>query len=197
MNEKMNRLVCVRTGGILSLLLGLAMVLGAPGSAQATLLNGETVSFTYFFPDITSVYGSPSDGNYLVGAGVEILNGFCCGFEGTLDISDTNMLADFGSSTFYTPGSFNGFKISDVFGTIDSFTSVAINASTNMIGFDASRVTFDANNIWVNWQGLGFDENTIVSLDINGGSAVPEPGTLSLLVLGLLATGLRQRARSV
>ena len=66
-----------------------------------------------------------------------------------------------------------------------------------MVGFDASRVTFDADNIWVNWQGLAFDENTIVSLDITGSAAVPEPGTLSLLVLGLLATGLRRRARSV
>lgn len=82
-------------------------------------------------------------------------------------------------------------------GTIPDFTSVAINAATNMAGFDASRITFDANNIWVNWQGLPYDTNTIVSLDVNGGSDVPEPSTMLLVGLGAVAIlASRRRCRS-
>lgn len=173
-------------------LAALAIVASA-GAAQAALLDGKTVSFTYLFPTISTVYGSPADGNYVVGAGVEIPNGFCCGFEGTLNLSDTNILADFIASTFYTGTSFNGFRISDVNSTIGDFTGVTINGLTNMVGFDASRVTFDANNIWVNWQGLAFNPDTFVSLDINGGNQVSEPAGIALLALGLLAASAAGR----
>ena len=125
MNEKMHRVLGRPDGQNSVPAAGTRRSLGAPASAQATLLEGETVSFTYFFPDLGTVYLSPADGNYLVGPGVEIPNGFCCVVEGTLDISDTNLLADFGApSAFYAPAAFNGFRISDVFGTIDSFASV-------------------------------------------------------------------------
>jgi len=170
------------------------VLLAAAGGAQAALLDGQTVSFTYFFPDASTVYSSPANGNYVVGAGVEIPNGICCGFEGALDLSDTNILADFHDSSSYTVSAFNGFRISDVFSTIAPFTGVSINAATNMGGLDASRISFDADNIWVNWQGLLFDSQTIVSLDINGGT-VPEPATLALVSLGLVGIGAQRRRR--
>ena len=100
------------------------------------------------------------------------------------------------SSTWGT-GAFSGFQIFDVNGTIPAFSSVVINGATNMAGFDASRITFDADNIWVNWQGLDFNTGTIVSLDVNGVSETPEPTTM--LPVGMAAVGIlvsRRRRRS-
>lgn len=181
--------------GLLTLAVGITATVATP-VANAALLMGNTVSFTYLFSDINTVYGSSANGNYVVGAGVEILNGFCCNFEGTLDISDSNILADFHGSSTYSGASFNGFRITDVNSTIASFTSVSVNAITNMGGFDASRVTFDADNIWVNWQGLNFDANTFVSIDIGGGTSVPEPTSLALVAAALVAAGTLRRKAS-
>lgn len=173
-------------------LAALAIVASA-GAAQAALLDGKTVSFTYLLPTINVDYPSSANGNYVVGAGVEISNGFCCGYEGTLNLSDTNILADFIASSAYNSAVFSGFRISDVNSTIGDFTGVTINGLTNMVGFNASRVTFDANNIWVNLQSLAFTHNTFVSLDINGGNQVPEPAGIALLALGLLAASAAGR----
>ena len=194
----MNKLTALNRAlksGLLTLAVGITATVATP-VANAALLMGNTVSFTYLFPTISSVYGSGANGNYVVGAGVEIPNGFCCSFEGALDISDSNILADFHSSSTYNNTSFNGFRITDVNSTIASFTSASVNAITNMVGFDASRVTFDADNIWVNWQGLNFDANTFVSIDIGGGTSVPEPTSLALVAAALVAAGtLRRKAR--
>ncbi len=174
--------------GLSALAIGSAALLALP-AANASLLDGKTVSFTYLFPTASSVYGSGANGNYVVGAGVEIPNGVCCGFEGAVDISDSNIRVDFHASSSYSSAAFNGFRISDVFNTIDDFTMANLNAITNMSGFGASNVTFDANNIYVNWQGLPFASGRIVSIDL-AGSHLPEPGALSLLALALLGLGL-------
>ena len=177
--------------GCVALAIGSAALLALP-SAQAGLLDGKTVSFTYLFPDASSVYGSGANGNYVVGAGVEIPNGVCCGFEGAVDISDSNIRVDFHASSTYSGATFNGFRITDFFNTIDDFTAASVNAITDMAGFGAGNVTFDANNIYVNWQGLSFDSGRVVSIDL-AGAHVPEPAALSLLALSLLGLGLMRR----
>jgi hypothetical protein len=162
-------------------------VLGALPAQASPLMLGQTVEYQYFFPNLSSPYGNASNGNYVVGAGVEVAN--VADGRATLDISDTNLYIDYLNSSGWNPASFNGFRITDIFGTIPSFTGVTINAATNMVGFDASRITFDADHIWVNWQGLNFNADTVVSLDVNGGS-VPDAGS-TLLLLGMGLAGLR------
>ena len=91
---------------------------------------------------------------------------------------------------------FNGFKITDTFASIPGFTAVLINPATNLAGFNASMITFDGDNIQVNWQGLSFTTATIVSLDVVAGPVVPEPGSLSLLAAGLIGLAVaRSRMR--
>ncbi len=179
--------------GLSALAIGSLALLALP-SAHAGLLTGKTVSFTYYFPTASSVYSSPANGNYLVGAGVEIPTGVCCGFEGAVDISDSNIRVDFHASSSYSGAAFNGFRVTDVFNTIDDFTLASVNAVTNMAGFSAANVSFDANNIYVNWQGLSFEPGRVVSIDL-AGAHVPEPGALSLLALSLLGLGLLRRQR--
>lgn len=163
-------------------------------NAHSAFLNGQTVTYQYFFPNTSTPYGFASNGNYLVGPGTEVSN--IADNMGTLDISDTNLLIDFSLNTSWTSTSFNGFKLSDTFGLIADFTSVSINPLTNMVGFDLSRIMVFADEIWVNWQGLGFNSNTIVSLDINPPSAVPIPAAALMFAPALLGfMGLRHRSK--
>lgn len=189
---------------IKTLFAALALATGLIGSAQATpLLDGKVVGFTYHYPDQTTPYGYADNGNYLVGSGIEIAN--VVDGLAQMDISDRNLLIAFlppayiflpSESNFY-PSTFSGFVIYDAFNTIEDFTSVTINPASNMAGLDDSRISFDANHIWVNWQGLPFDLNrTVVSLDLNRGHAVPEPASLALVGLGLAAIAASLRRRS-
>jgi hypothetical protein len=160
---------------------------------QAALLNGQTVRLTYEFPVLGTVFNNNTH-DLLVGPGFEI-NGFPVGDPRTnIDFSDTNIYVTFNSHATWTSTSFNGFHVYDLNGTIPAFTSVTLNPATtsNMLGL---VLTFDADNIWVNWAGLSFDTNTIVSIDINGGSGVPEPGTLGLMAAGLGLLALAGRLR--
>jgi hypothetical protein len=178
---------------IKSLILSLVTAFGFAASAHASLLDGKIINYQYYFPEIGSPAADASNGNHLVGAGLEVSN--IAESVGTIDISDTNLFASFTKTGHFSAVSFSGFLITDVNNTIDSFTSVTINALTNMVGFDASRISFDENHIWVNWQGLGINRSTVVSLDINGRGRhdVPEPESLALLCIGLTGLAVLRR----
>ncbi len=163
--------------------IALAAVLFAlhPTVASATLLEGKTVEYQFLYPTITTLYANADNGNKLVGPGIEV--SAIAETLGTMDISDANLLLDFAVNGSISSASFNGFRITDIFGAIPAFAGVTINPVTNLSGFDASRITFDDDHIWVNFQNLFVNPDTVVSLDI---SSVPEPTAISLAVIGLL-----------
>lgn len=163
-------------------------------NANAVLLDGATITYQYYYPNSGSPYAGADNGNKVVGAGIEVSN--IADSTGTIDISDTNIFVDFTTSTSWNGAAFNGWVITDVFNTIGAFTSVTINGATNMVGFSAANVSWTADSITVNWQGLSFDPNTVVSLDINGaGGAVPEPTTWAMMVAGIAMVGGALRTR--
>ncbi|MCG3189989.1 MAG: hypothetical protein LKCHEGNO_02541 [Burkholderiaceae bacterium] len=170
-----------------------AAALVAAPVAQAAPFLGETVNYQYYYPNLGSPYPNADNGNYVVGAGVEIGN--MVDGVASMDISDTNILIDFRSSSWFNTGSFNGWVLTDVLSSIDAFTSVTIDAITNLAGFGASNVSFDADHIRVNFAGLDFNTDSVVSLTVNGGQKVPEPGALVLMGLGLLAAAGAARMR--
>lgn len=172
-------------------LAALSMIWAFPASAG---LLGHTVTVEYLFPNIGTVYGSNSF-NVVVGPGFE-LNGFPVGDPRTnVDISDTNILFTYNSSGTWNSTAFNGVRFYDALGLIAPITSVTINPVTNMSGLTAARITFDGDNIWINWNGLSFGRDTIVSLDVGteGQAVIPEPGTSLLAGAGLLAFLLWRR----
>ena len=60
-----------------------------------------------------------------------------------------------------------------------------------MAGFDVSRISWDGDNIWANFQGLGFGVGTIASIDV---TPTPIPSAALLLGTGLIGlVGLRRR----
>jgi len=161
---------------------------GAP--AYATVLDGQTVRLTYEFPNVGTVLDTR---DVVVGPGVEAPNFLASDPRTNVDFSDTNIYITYNSTATWTSVAFNGFHVFDLFGTIPAFLSVTINGATTLAGLDASRITFDADNIFVNWQGLSFNNETIVSLDV---AAVPEPPTLLLVGGGILGLAARRRRAS-
>ncbi len=163
----------------------LATAVAAPASAG---LVGQTIGIEYIFPDITTVYQDL--GSNLVGTDGPTT------FPGYFDFSFTDssvITSNFQFASNWTVTDFNGFHLYDFNGTAPAFTSVTINSLSNMAGLDASRITFDADNIYVNWNGLDFDAGTFVQLDIN--SAVPEAATWALMLagFGMVGTSMRRR----
>ncbi|GGD98290.1 hypothetical protein GCM10011529_00410 [Polymorphobacter glacialis] len=163
-----------------------ALALVATPAAAATLL-GQTVGIQYIFPNTTTVYSDL--GTNLVGTdGPTDGIGY---FD--LSFSDTSITADFKSEATWSGADFNGFRVYDVNDAITAITSVSL-LSTNMVGLDLSRITFDANNIYVNWNGLAFNNDTIVTLGVN--AAVPEPATWAMMIagFGLVGAAMRRKA---
>lgn len=174
-------------------LLAFVFTFAAIGAGAAPLL-GSTVNYQYYFPDASSAYGDASNGNHVVGAGVEISN--VAGNLATLDLTANQIIVDFSTAATFSSVNFSGFKITDILGQIDAFTSVTIDAATNMAGLDASRISFGDDFFSVNWQGLSFNSNTFVVLNIGTASTVPEPGSLALLGLGLAGVAMARKRKA-
>jgi hypothetical protein len=165
--------------------------------ALAGPLDGASVHSQYLFPSTGDLY--EDYGNTTV-TGVTQLTDHLGGVPGIrLLASGSNLTASFADdaygATFWNPSDFNGFVVFDDTNTAGAITSVTINGATNMVGFDASRISFDADHIYVNWQGLSFDNSTVVSLDLNGSGAVPEPASWALMLGGFGAIGGVMRSR--
>jgi hypothetical protein len=147
---------------------------------RANLLTGDTIRTWELYPDLSTIYAGPID---VVDPGSVL--GFP-GFAPIADItfSDANITITMTrDATAYT-SAFNGFRFFDV--TEAPFGSVSLDSATDVPGIDASRVTFDAQDIYVNFSGITYGTGQEVSLDLR---AVPEPGSfLMLLVMAALLT---------
>lgn len=92
-----------------------------------------------------------------------------------------------GNTTASLPSSsFSGLNLSDTSGAVRTITGVGINPSSNFSGFDASRLSFNADNVFANLQGLTFRPDTRLVLDVTFApvaAAAPEPSPFALLAL--------------
>jgi hypothetical protein len=175
----------------------LALLIGAafPLSALAGNITGDTVNWQYYAYGGAYTYaygGGTTSGSFAVPCTS------CGNFDGyfLIDSGPNSITFDYSeytgspvnwaaSALSLSPDIYNGI---DLLFTGGSITSVSIDAATNMAGFNLSDVYFTGNEIQVNWANLPFDSSTIVTLDVNGTAATPEPGSLALLGSGLLAS---------
>jgi hypothetical protein len=145
--------------------------------------EGQVVKADYLAPDVMSIVPNQiRPDETCVGPGVE----FFSGQDGmpigpvdhnAIDLSGTNIVFSnaFGSDvTFDTGGgTFNGFQLSDVDGTIPDITGVTVNAATTLAGFTES---FDANNVRLSFpDNFVFGPADIVSLDVTFAGPPPPP----------------------
>jgi len=155
---------------------------------------GNTVHAEYLFPDTSSVFMDLGDAS--VGAGPEF--SFSFDSDITVDFSDTNIAITIlnGNSSF-NAASFNGFHFFDVFAAIDPITNVAL-TSTNNFSFNASGITFDADNIFLDFQGLDVLPDSSLALAVTfasgpGPTGLPEPVSPVLIGLGMASLALVRR----
>ena len=91
----------------------------------------------------------------------------------------------------FSEESFHGFYFFDMDDTVPAFSSVSINPATVLEGLDQSRISFDDNNIYINFSALYATRDSYVQLDLE---FIPEPATVILLGLGGMVLGGRRRA---
>lgn len=167
-----------------------------PGVIQAGLFDGQTVNYQYYFSDLTAPYFTAGNGNYLVDFGTEVSN-VVDGY-GTMDFSGNSFVISFIHGSSFSPAPFNGFIISDIFSAMDSFTSFNLIANTSMLG--TPSLSYDADHLYVNWQGLNFGGGNLVftvNSDTVTTDPIPEPETHAMLIVGLGLVGYTLRRRRI
>ena len=166
----------------------------AVSGAVAAPLMGSALNYSYFYPVLGTSYGGTPDanGNFTVGPGKEIHT--LTDSIGSLDVTADQIIVEFSGSSALGPAVFNGWVLTDIAGSIDRFASVTLDAATNMIGLDASRLSFTDDTITLNWQGLSFDAATQVVLNVSTSPfPAPEPASLPLLGVALLGIAFIRR----
>lgn len=151
------------------------------GQAFAGSLDGDTVTVNYLYPDINTVY-------QVLGTGTVTPAGFTTNSFGqhnfTVYPSEITLTNVVGQDVNFLSASFNGYQMVNDTGS-PAITGVSV-AFSDVAGFSASDVSFDATDVWLNMQGLVTTPGLDIQLDLQFASATPEPGTLLLFGTALL-----------
>jgi hypothetical protein len=161
---------------VLFVFLLLFVLSGIPAFAD---LDGANVTVNYLYPEINDIYE-------VLGTGVVTPGGFTVNSFGQHDFTvfpgDLTLTNVAGEDINFTSADFNGYGLVVNSGG-NAITGVTIGFN-DISGFDLTRVTFDATDVWVNLQGLTTTPGEDLQLNLQ---FAPEPGSIALLGTGLVA----------
>jgi hypothetical protein len=122
-----------------------------------------------------------------VGPGNEYSGLWCCN---TMNVTADQIIIDFNQANGFGffPGSFNGWVFRDVTDNFRDFFDVRLNPSTNVT---PAGLSFNANEIFLNMNGVGFNANSVIVLDV----IIPEPSSMVLAAVGISAIAAKMRRR--
>ena len=168
---------------------------------------GATVTGEYRLPDTSTPYPATVyiPKTFVVANGLDsqiIIEGLT---TFNVDFADTSLSIVFdtilpGNNSLISP-SFNGLVFtSNAFALI---TGLSVDASTNLAGFDASRVSIVGDEMRLNLGGLTYNTDTALALTFTSNrAAIPEPASWMMMTLGCGFVGgamrySRRRQRTV
>ena len=163
-----------------------ATLFGLSGLASASIV-GDTVNVSHYYPNLNP--GSKAD------LGSQVVPTANFNYFGLYDVVVGGDYLTYTSGMIgwhWTDSTFNGPVLTDLNAT---FTSATIDASSTLAGFDASRLTFDTNHIYVNMHGLGLPGFLKTYIE-SGSSEVPEPASIALMLAGLAGAAAARRKKS-
>ena len=148
---------------------------------------GDEAEFTYYVPTSSTqvaqqieVLPNSFDLSGIIGVG-----------GSSLDVTDTQIKATFGGSGSFSDASFNGWVLNIISKSDPDISGVTIDPSSN---FGPPIITFTSKSVTVNWADIGFTESSVLLLDVQFGTpALPEPGSLALILCSLICSYLVQR----
>jgi hypothetical protein len=161
-----------------------------PRKADAAFLTGQSVTLEVANPNHTTIVNSygpvtvASSGTQLISTNVSNVVNFVA------TISDDSITFNYPNANSFANPAFNGYILQENSVSAPTFTFAAVDPASTLEGFDNSRVTFDANHVYMNVEGLSVQAGQQLVIDFN---PVPEPASLSLLALAGIPLLMRRR----
>jgi len=184
--------------GTATAIAALAVTLTLASGASADFVNGQVINGRFFDPNINTPLNDPLyDFTTTLAAGSDFTSGYVdAGWR--FDFVGDRFRIDFFTTASYfyfdlTKGrTFVGYVLSDLGGTIPSFTGASV-VATNSGNWANVLTVVDANTMHLNFVQLGphnFYDGDFVEFQVQ---FVPAPGAMALLAVGGLS--FRRRAR--
>jgi PEP-CTERM motif len=160
------------------MLIGVATI--ASSSVRADILIGDSIHVEYIYPTVGTVLQDL--GNITVpGTGHIFAESYGVTTTQITVTADPNGVA-------WIAVSYNGLRFTDI--TRDpGITGITLDPSSNANGVNISDATFTSNSVSFNFQGQNWGPNQTAVFDLQFSSAVPEPSTWAMMILGFAGVG--------